>query len=439
MRWRDTPLKKGLPIVFLFLCLGIAACQRQDSARTIIRFTTWGSPASNAVYQDVVNVFEERNPDIKIELIMLPWSQYHRKIITMSAVGSKLDFMRLANSYFPQFVEKGALLPLDTLVERDRAEVGLGDFFPEALRGCTSDRRVYGLPLDIDGWAIYYNRGIFEGAGLPFPDRSWTWETFVDVAKELTRDLNGDGIIDQYGAYIKVKMGVIELLAGQSGAMILDQGNSTCLFDTTEGRTVIQLLYDLIVREKVVPPAEVRANQDVFAAEKAAMVLLGRGDVTGFRQSLAFDWDVGPVPRWPGREPRALIVGGSNPWVISSHTKLPEASWRFLKFFTGPEAVARMTETGRFIPARRSVAESPIFLKTSPPEHNAYFLDLFRTPNKVFVPRFPRYRRLEKVFQDNFQFLMEGELTVETCVKQIAKDVDRLIEQVRVEGAEGEE
>jgi len=433
-----TRVRKAFVIVFFAVLFAVAGCQRQDEAeRVIVRFTTWGSPASNAVYQDIVKVFEERNPDVKIELLMLPWSQYHRKIITMSAVGSKLDFMRLANSYFPQFVEKKALLPLDRYVERDQAEIRLDDFFPEALMGCMSGGRVYGLPLDIDGWGVYYNRGVFERAGLPFPDRSWTWETFVDVARKLTRDFDGDGIIDQYGAYIKVKMGVIELLAGQSGAVILNEDNSQCLFDTSEGRAVIQLLYDLIVTEKVVPPAEVRANQDVFTAEKAAMVLLRRGDVTGFRQSLAFDWDVGPVPMWPGREPRALIAGGSNPWVISSHTKLPEASWRFLKFFTGPEAVDRMTETGRFIPARRSVAESAVFLDTSPPEHNAYFLDLFRAPNKVFVPRFPRYRRLEKVFQGNFQFLMEGKLTVETCTAKIARDVDRLIEQVRAEEAEG--
>jgi multiple sugar transport system substrate-binding protein len=414
-------------------------CQKEEKIieKKTIRFNTWGSPASNKVYQDVVDEFEKKNPDIKVELMMLPWSAYHRKVLTMFAAGSKLDVMRLANSYFPQFMEKGALLPLDEYIKKDKKEIDPDDFYAEAFKGGRGeDGRLYGLPVDIAGWALYYNRGLFDKAGLPYPDESWTWETLLDVAKKLTQDLDGDGRVDQYGVYVKVKMGVIELLAGQSGATILNGDNSKCTFNTSEGRAVVQLLYDLIVKHKVVPPAEFRADQNVWAAQKVAMVMLMRGDVTGFRQSLAFDWDVGPVPKWPGKAPRALIVGGFNPWVISSKTELPKESWRFLKFFTGKAASASMAKTGRFVPARKSVAESPAFLHTSPPEHNVYFLDLIRTPNKVFVPRFPRYKRLQKAFKANFQYLTEGRVTVDECVAKIEQDVNQLIEEVRSEREE---
>jgi|GEM_PF-643875 len=430
--------------VLVFALCVMMGCQREEKGAAdvqqepvTIRFTTWGSPASNEVYQDIVDVFMEKNPDVKVELMMLPWDAYHRKILTMFAAGSKLDVMRLANSYFPQFMEKGALLPLDDLVTKDKQEIDLDDFYPEALMGCRAENgQIYGLPVDIAGWAIYYNRGLFDSAGLPYPDESWTWDTMLDVSKKLTRDLDGDGIIDQYGVYVKVKMGVIELLAGQAGATILNKDNSRCTFNSPEGRAVLQLLSDLIVKHKVVPPPEFRADQNVFAAQKVAMVLLMRGDVIGFRQSLAFDWDCGPVPRWPGREPSALIVGGFNPWVISKNSELPEASWRFLKYFTGKEASQRMVKTGRFVPARRSVAESPAFLETSPPEHNACFMDLIQTPNKVFVPRFSRYKRLDKVFRGNFQYLTEGKFDVDGCAAQIEKDVNNLIEEIRKEQSE---
>jgi multiple sugar transport system substrate-binding protein len=424
-------------VLVLSTMIGCQKKEEQVLEKKTIRFTTWGSPASNQVYQDVVDAFEENNPKIDVELMMLPWSDYHRKILTMSAAGSKLDVMRLAHSYFPQFMEKGALLPLDAFIERDKKEIDLDDFYPEALMGCRAkDGRLYGLPVDIVGWAIYYNRGLFDKASLSYPDESWTWDTFLDVAKKLTQDLDEDGIIDQYGAYVKVKMGVIELLAGQSGATILNGDNSKCTFNTPEGKAVIQLLYDLICKEKVVPPPEFRADQNVFAAQKVAMVLLMRGDVTGFRQSLAFDWDVGPVPRWPDREPRALVVGGFNPWVIAKNTEFSEASWRFLKFFTGKEASSQMAKTGRFVPARKSVAESPAFLDTTPPEQNVYFLDLIRTPNKVFVPRFPRYKPLDKIFKTNFQYLSEGKFTVDECVAKIEEDINQLTEQMRKEKEE---
>jgi multiple sugar transport system substrate-binding protein len=424
-----------LPLgVFTMILVGLLlmgeGCQREEAGSTKrIRFTTWGSPASNEVFQKVVDEFERRNPDIRVELMMLPWKQYHRKILTMLAAGSKLDFMRLANSYFPRFVENKALFPLDDFIERDRKQIDIDDFYPMALRGCQAEGNFYGLPLDVVGWAIYYNRRLFDLKGLPYPNESWTWDEFIRVAKELTEDLNGDGIIDRYGAYVKFKMGVIELLAGQSGAMILDRHNRECLFDSPEGRAVIQLFYDLMVRYSVVPPVEARAGQDVFAAQTVAMALLMRGMVTQYRQCLAFDWDVAPVPKWPGKEPRALIVGGFNPWVISRNTELPEASWRFLKFFTGKEALTEMVKTGRFVPARKSVAQSPAFLETSPPDNNAVFLDLIQSPNKVFVPRFLHYNRLEKAFEDNFQLLLEGEIDLDQCVTRIAMDVEELTQE----------
>lgn len=426
-------------ICLLFAFSMLMGCQKDEKLveKKTIRFTTWGSPASNKVYQDVVDEFEKKNPDIKVELMMLPWSAYHRKILIMFAAGSKLDVMRLANSYFPQCMEKGALLPLDEYIQKDKKEIDPDDFYSEALMGGKGDDgRLYGLPVDIAGWALYYNRGLFDKAGLSYPDRSWTWDTLLDVAKKLTKDLDGDGRIDQYGVYVKVKMGVIELLAGQSGATILNGDNSKSTFNTPEGRSVIQLLSDLIIEHKVVPPPEFRADQNVWAAQKVAMVLLMRGDVTGFRQSLAFDWDVGPVPKWPGKDPRALIVGGFNPWVISSKTELPEESWRFLKYLTGREASANMAKTGRFVPARKSIAESPAFLDTGPPENNVYFLDLIRTPNKVFVPRFSRYKRLQKIFKTNFQYLIEGKFTVDEAVARIEQDVNQLIEEVKKEREE---
>ncbi|MBW2121551.1 MAG: carbohydrate ABC transporter substrate-binding protein, partial [Deltaproteobacteria bacterium] len=141
-------------------------------------------------------------------------------------------------------------------------------------------------------------------------------------------------------------------------------------------------------------------------------------------------------PKWPGKEPRALIVGGFNPWVIAKNTQNPDESWRFLKFFTGKDASAMMAKSGRFVPARRSVAESPVFLNTSPPEHNVYFLDLIRTPNKVFVPRFPRYKALQKVFKTNFQYLQEGKFGVDECVARIEQDVNGLIEELKKEREE---
>ena len=380
----------------------------EETGKVRIRYTIWGdSPETTRMFQDVVDEFERRNEDIDVEMLVVPWDAYHRKVFTMFAANSQLDVMRLSTAYFDQLLDRGAILPLDEFIQRDRDEVDLDDFFEGTLDACRVDGRYYGLPVQAYPWGFYYNRSLFKAAGLEPPDRNWTWQgKFLDAAKRLTRT-RPDGS-KQYGCVMPTNLSSILRLMTSNGGNMFNEDCTRCVFNSPETRQAVQFVYDLVVSHKVAPMPGEQDGQLLFTAGKAGMLPALRSRVPTFRTQLAFEWDAGPTPTWEGKPPRVMVHAG-NPRVISSRTRHPEESWRFLKFLTGKEAARILARSGRYCMARRSAAESDDFLKTAPPEHNEYFLDDPNTPNKVPRETFTRYGTLIRIFADNFHLLIQGE------------------------------
>ena len=404
----------------------------KDSGKVRIRYMIWGdSLETTDMFKEVVEEFERRHPDIDVEMLIVPWDAYHRKIFTMAAAQSRLDVMRLSTTYFNQLMERGVILCLDEFIEQDKDEVDLGDFYEGTLGSCMKDGHTYGLPIQAYPWGFYYNENLFNAAGLSPPDRTWTWKgKFLDAAKRLTKR-RPDGTVEQYGCYIPSNRDSIMRLVIANGGNMFNEDNSRSVFNSAETREAIQFVYDLMAVHKVTPMPSQQSDLLTFVAGRVGMMPALRAQVPIFRRQLPFEWDVGPTPLWDGK-PRRLLAEAGNPRAIYRYSRHPKEAWVFLKFLTGKDAARILARSGRYCMARRSAAESDDFLKTWPPEHNEYFLDDAACPNKVFRPPFPRYAALNRIFEDNFQLLLqgnlgEGEAGVATFCRVVEEQVNQLI------------
>src|SRR5699024_6703151 len=100
---------------------------------------------------------------------------------------------------FPNFAASGVLLDIDDFVKEDSEEVDIEDFAPSLLDAFTYEDKLYMLPTDWNSSIIHYNKEVFDDDGMDYPREDWTWEDFLEIAKQLTVDKDGDGKIDQYG------------------------------------------------------------------------------------------------------------------------------------------------------------------------------------------------------------------------------------------------
>ncbi|MGD8238071.1 MAG: sugar ABC transporter substrate-binding protein, partial [Armatimonadota bacterium] len=327
-----------------------------------IRFSIWGTPQQVLTEQEVVAAFERSHPGIDVEIVHIP-ARYNDKVLTMMAGGLAPDVMMVEITPYPQFAVKGALLDLGEYVERDGLD--MADFYPLALSAFSYEGSLYCLPRDISGQALYYNKSMFEQAGVGCPTAEWTWEDFRAACESLTQDTDGDGIIDQYGALFPLPHAVIW---SRGGDFFDDPEHPTrCTLTEAPALEAMRWFAELY-EERIVVPPEVHQDEgyyQMFATGRIGMYFDGRWRTPDFVGIDTFDWDVSVVPR--GTAGRFTLHGGTC-YAISSGTRHPEQAWELVRYYCSAPGVTRAIESGRTTPVLKSIALSPVFLDWRPPE-----------------------------------------------------------------------
>jgi multiple sugar transport system substrate-binding protein len=159
----------------------------------------------------------------------------------------------------------------------------------------------------------------------------------------------------------------------------------------------------------------------MFAAGRGAAYNNGRWMVPLFRES-TFAWDVMPHPI---KTQRAQTLSGSM-FGVCEGSDNPDAAWRFLKFIVGAEGQTRMTELGLLLPSRKSVAESDLFLKSTPPQNNQIFLDELEFAKPL--PLTPVYPELEKVINDQTDLVLIGEKSAADAIAEMHTRFNALLQ-----------
>jgi ABC-type glycerol-3-phosphate transport system substrate-binding protein len=186
----------------------------------------------------------------------------------------------------------------------------------------------------LDNWSftlgVYYNRDLFDAAGLPYPDSAWTWETMLSMARRLTRDTDGDGAPDTYGIFIGSHF--VEAIELMNGAEVL--ANSLTAEISPSSAEAFRK-YLALMREGVMPDLRRIQAMGMQPAQlldggKTAM-LVEAVPHQMLIETLRIRWGVAPLPRFAGKVPR-YFRSGSGGLSISSSTADPAAAWTVLKW-----------------------------------------------------------------------------------------------------------
>ena len=197
-------------------------------------------------------------------LIHIPSQGDYRKRLGVDfAAGNPADIVLLNYRRYGAFAAKGVLEPLGPYLERSRV-IRERDFYPQALAPFRWRGEQMCMPLNLSSLIVYYNRGLFDRAGVLRPTDDWTWDDFLEAARALTRDTNGAARIDQYGLGTDASLFRGRRLSGRTAATPRCRRHPPVTLDALPTREALQWFVDLQVTHHVVPersPARARPRQ----------------------------------------------------------------------------------------------------------------------------------------------------------------------------------
>jgi multiple sugar transport system substrate-binding protein len=251
---------------------------------------------------------------------------------------------------FAEFAVRGVFLDLSDRIAED---VDLDEYLPQALSWYRIDGKQYGIPFGVDMNFIAYNKDLFDEAGVTYPTDDWTFDEFLEKARALTRDRDGDGAIDQYGF-----KGNLE--KASFGAAVINDAGTKPLCNSPEMIEYLTVNMALSDKWHVSPRPDDSDSQSLdaysyFRQGKAAMMMMYTWNLPFLRSRCGdIDWDIVNNPTVHQRGHWA----SSQAILISSDTPHPDEAWLLCKRFFGEEIQRTMGQRG--LPSNLRIARELI-------------------------------------------------------------------------------
>lgn len=321
-----------------------------------------GEPSESAI-NTLAQRFQVANPAVKVSVQAVPFQEFYRQVSVSLASGDPADLLWPDPSFVRGYVANDALLPLccgtgdDALTQDD-----LRDFDPSLLNSVTVAGKTYMALVPDSGTLLYYNKDLFDRVGISPPssaETAWTWQQAIDALQKVRQEENGQVLV--WGGTFRTNPPnqfegmLFPRSVGAKGSPtfkgISDDGLTvTGYMDTPESMQGFQLLQDLFVKYKLIPPTNIpdcfetgRCATKIAPADTAAVLT---------KQFPALRWAVTPFPYVH----TPIVHTGSQSFVVPAKSAHPKEARAFARFAVSKEqSITQLQETYR-PPARKSLA-----------------------------------------------------------------------------------
>jgi multiple sugar transport system substrate-binding protein len=399
-----------------------AAGDAAAAPTTSITWSFWGDPWEVEINRRVARAFEAENPTIRVDLLHQPWDTYFTWLRDQWKSGQAPDVMFLDN--VRGYASEGRLAPLDAFIERDGFD--LSDFYPRLLELSRYQGSYFGLPRDNDTKVIFYNRTLFQDAGLEPPRRDWTWTDLRNLANRLNRrDAAGRPLVHGFAFEANEWW---QIWVWQNGGAVFDDPFEPRQVRLSEPAAVdaLQFLADLVHADRVTPPLDVLLDSGaifrLFREGRLAMAFGNHAQIPGLIEVPDLHWDIVGLP---ARRAQANLAGGAA-YTIAAGSSQKEAAWALVRFLEGPRGQALFNESGLIVPARRSIREDNIFLRQTNYDSQVFADETDRGRPNLNSPLSTDAKRLSN---DALLPLWRGEVSAQTAVESLVPRLQQLLER----------
>lgn len=392
-----------------------------------LRIGSWDSKDAEPIESDVLAAFNKLFPDIEVKIEFNP-DAYDDKLLTAMAGGTAPDVFMWWN--FPGLVAKKGIEDLTTYVEGPNG-LDPSIYYKQILDYNRVGPGLYGLPKDFTPRAYYYNKKLFDEAGVPVPSADWTTDDLLEIGKALTK---GEGTDAQYGAFTYTDTYSLQGYVWQNGGDFVNpEGTKASGFADSDATTeILDWHAALSLTEKVSPTAQaVNSMQggadQLFINGKLAMYDTGRWPQAQFKKVEGLEFGTMLPPMNAKTKQRVVVLHEAGFCMNPASKYKADQTWELVKFMGGAEANKIRAQAGWAVPALPSVVEE-LKLASDPLEKTWFDAIPFATVSPCFM-RTPNWGPADSELQNAIDSIFLGKATAAEAMKGAVARVDELLAQ----------
>ncbi|MDD7686708.1 MAG: sugar ABC transporter substrate-binding protein [Actinomycetaceae bacterium] len=377
---------------------------------TYSNFTSNGGNEKNL--EKIVSAFEKENPNIKVKVTTLPYADYFTTLQTDLASGTVADVFDLEYANYAAYQNSGVLAPIEG--------VDMGVYQKSLADAYTTDGKAYALPTSFSNVVLFYNKDLFDAAGVKYPTADWTWADEQAAAEKLTdaaRGVFGDYQPISYNEYYKA--------VAQAGGSLLDTKASKATFNSPEGKRAAQWLVGK--SGTTMPTAEQGAgtpdfDANLFVDGKLAMWHTGIWMFSSL-DKVPFAWDIAVEPG--DTTPASALF--SNGVAVSANTKHKDAAIKFAYYLTSSDTTVDVRlAAGWELPTIADQSKLGAYLKLTPPESKKVVFDSLE--KVALAPSIgDNQAQMQDAITDALTEAAAGRITVDDALATAQQQVDKLL------------
>ncbi|WP_125129961.1 ABC transporter substrate-binding protein [Microbacterium sp. 10M-3C3] len=350
----------GLLALALSGCAGQGSGGGEDggSADGKVSLTFWNgfTGPDGPALQQVIDDFNASQDDVEVTAEIMPWDTLYQKVLTAVAGNDGPDIIAMSAGRMPQFAQQGMFEGVDDYYEdsaNDSAALA-----PAAIEASVFDGVNYGVPVNFTPMMMYYNKDLFEAAGLDPEAPPTTWDEFAAMVPQLTVDDNGDGKPEQYATALGDHETVpvfMSLPWGTGGGVVSDDGKTSMLGEPASIEA-LDFWVDLVKNQKASPLGLSGADADkLFTTGKAATEIVGPWMTTGFDEA-GLNYGIAAPPAGPDSD--AILADVVSMGITSgADDATKQAAYQFFKYWNSKEGQITWSSGSGFPPNRADVAD----------------------------------------------------------------------------------
>ena len=378
-----------------------------------IRVATWFE--EEKPLNEVIDSFHERFPHVQVELVLYPsqsYDQYIDEIIDDEKGIDVILFPSLMN--YASLTFENHLLNLKEWLDEDEVDLSV---FGTLLNSINTEDDLYGLPYRNSVFLLYYNKTLFDQAGIDYPSKDMTWDMFYSKAKALTRGEGNDKI---WGTFLQSYVQLWTIQSLQNGYNFLDD-------DLSSFEKSLQFSLNLVENDLMLKPAEIDARDLIqngsikfFGNGKVAMMPMGEWTAWQLiaNEEIDFEWAVTKMP-YPMGGRRDVSIGNMSIASVLNHSQSKEMAFEFIKSLSGPSG-AKIYASAGSIPAIVNEETREIYLKNTNPNLSLHFF--LETQTESISPYHQKSAEIVTLFKDTFEDVLDQKLSIDEAMDFIYQE-----------------